>query len=221
MYKILIAEDEEPIANLIAMNLKKNGFQCEIAYDGRTAADKMQENTYDLGIFDIMLPVLDGYELLQYAKSLHIPVIFLTAKGEVNERVKGLRQGADDYMTKPFELAELIARVETVLRRYHGERRKYQIGDLCIDTDSRMVMKKGRLIDLTYKEYELLMMFVEHPNVALYREAIFERVWESQYLGESRTVDLHVQRLRKKTGLNDEIVSVYKVGYCFVWKEEL
>lgn len=216
MYRILVVEDEEPIANLIAMSLGKCGYQCETIYNGKDAADLMQERTFDLGIFDIMLPGLDGYELLQYAKVIHMPVLFLTAKDETLAKVKGLKCGADDYMTKPFELIELQARAENILRHYHRDEQQYQVGDIQIDVPSRIVSKDGKQIELTYKEFDLLMLFVRNPNIALYRETIYEQVWDSPYLGDSRTVDLHVQRLRKKTGLMDEIVSVYKVGYRFV-----
>ncbi len=213
MYKILIVEDEEPIANLVAMSLGKAGYLCETVYDGRNAADKMQEHHYDLGIFDIMLPELDGYELLQYAKSLSLPVIFLTAKEKTLDKVRGFSAGADDYITKPFEILELQARVANVLRHYNKQEQKYQVKDLEINETSRVVTKAGVPLELTYKEFDLLMMLIKNPNVALYREVIYERVWDSPFLGDSRTVDLHVQRLRRKTGLMKEIVCVYKVGY--------
>ena len=198
MNRILVVEDEEAIANLIRMNLTNAGYLCDIAYDGISGADKMEENQYDLCLFDIMLPGLDGYELLDYAKKLKIPVIFLTAKGEVTDKVKGLRAGADDYITKPFEVLELLARVENILRRFHKTEQSICIKDLTIDIISRTVRKDGKNIDLTLKEFDLLLLFAQNPNVALYRETIYERVWNSPYLGDSRTIDLHIQRLRKK-----------------------
>ncbi len=213
MNRILVVEDEEAIANLIRMNLTNAGYACDIAYDGVVGADKMEENQYDLCLFDIMLPGLDGYELLDYAKKLKIPVIFLTAKGEVTDKVKGLRAGADDYITKPFEVLELLARVENILRRFHKTEQNISIKDLAIDIVSRTVRKNGKTIDLTLKEFDLLLLFAQNPNVALYRETIYERVWNSPYLGDSRTIDLHIQRLRKKTGLERDIEAVYKVGY--------
>lgn len=216
MLKILIAEDEEPIANLLRMNLSKSGYQVEVAFDGKEAADKLADTHYDLGLFDIMLPLIDGYELLEYAKSLDIPVIFLTAKGETSDKVKGLRMGADDYITKPFQIIELLARVESVLRRYHKNMQKINVLDIEIDISSRRVKKKDQYINLTCKEFDLLLLFVRNPDVALYRETIYERVWGSSYMGESRTVDLHVQRLKKKMGLDKHIETVYKVGYRFV-----
>lgn len=216
MNKILIVEDEEPIANLVRMNLSKAGYECEVAYDGKSAADILQENRYDLCIFDIMLPKINGYELLEYAVSMNIPVIFLTAKGETRDKVKGLRAGAVDYITKPFEIIELLARVENVLRLFGKAEHKLYIGDLEIDVQLRTVKRKEQIIHLTLKEFDLLMLFAQNPNIALYRETIYENVWDSPYMGDSRTVDLHVQRLRKKTGLEDHIVSLYKVGYKLI-----
>lgn len=215
MNKILIVEDEEPIANLIYMNLKNAGYFCEIAYDGQEGADKLSENHYDLCLLDIMLPQINGYELLAYAKSMEIPVIFLTAKGETSDKVEGLRAGADDYVTKPFEIIELLARVESVLRRFQKVNQTIEVLDLSIDVSSRTVTKQGKPVKLTYKEFDLLLLFVQNPNIALYRESIYERVWDAPYLGDQRTIDLHVQRLRRKTGLEKQIETVYKVGYRF------
>ncbi len=213
MIKILIVEDEEPISNLIRMNLSKAGYQCRCAFDGKEAADMMATNPFDLILLDIMLPKINGYELLDYAKSLDIPVIFITAMGTVDNKVKGLKNGADDYITKPFEIVELLARVETVLRRYNKAEQTIQILDIEVDVPSRVVMQNGEHITLTLKEFELLLLFIRNKNIALYRDTIYENVWESEYMGESRTVDLHVQRLKKKLHWEDKIVAVYKVGY--------
>ena len=215
MNKILIVEDEEAIANLIYMNLKNAGYFCEIAYDGQEGADKLSENHYDLCLLDIMLPKINGYELLSYAKSMEIPVIFLTAKGETADKVEGLRAGAYDYITKPFEIIELLARVENVLRRFQKVKQTIEVLDLSIDVSSRTVLKQGKPVKLTYKEFDLLLLFVQNPNIALYRESIYERVWDAPYIGDQRTIDLHVQRLRRKTGLEKQIETVYKVGYRF------
>ena len=213
MSKILIVEDEEPISDLIRMNLVKAGYRCVCAFDGNEAADRISQERFDLILLDIMLPGMNGYELLPYIKSLDIPVIFLTAMGTLDQRVHGLRAGADDYITKPFEIVELLARVETVLRRYHKTEDVLQVEDVTIDIPSRVVMQNGMQVMLTMKEFELLLLFARNRNIALYRETIYENVWESNYLGDSRTVDLHVQRLRKKLGWEDKIKSVYKVGY--------
>ena len=213
MIKILIVEDEEPISNLIRMSLTKAGYHCEQAFDGESAADAIEGGYYDLILLDIMLPGINGYELLEYIKTKEIPVIFITAMGDLDDRVKGLRAGAEDYITKPFEMLEVQARIETVLRRYHKMEDKIEIFDTTIDLSSRTVMQGGKQIMLTWKECELLLFFVRNKNIALYRETIYENIWDSDYMGDSRTVDLHVQRLRKKLNWGDKIQSVYKVGY--------
>ena len=160
-----------------------------------------------------MVPGINGYELLEYIKTKEIPVIFITAMGDLDDRVKGLRAGAEDYITKRFEMLEVQARIETVLRRYHKMEDKIEIFDTTIDLSSRTVMQGGKQIMLTWKEFELLLFFVRNKNIALYRETIYENIWDSDYMGDSRTVDLHVQRLRKKLNWGDKIQSVYKVGY--------
>lgn len=213
MVKILIAEDEEPIANLIRMNLKKAGYACECAYDGQEAADRMEEGHYDLLLLDIMLPKINGYELMEYAKSIQLPVIFITAMDSTENKVTGLKMGAEDYLAKPFEIVELLARVEAVLRRCNKIGRMLHILDVDIDLSSRTVMQDNQQILLTLKEYELLLFFARNPNIALYREVIYEQVWEKEYTGDSRTVDLHVQRLKKKLGWDKHICAVYKIGY--------
>lgn len=213
MIRILIVEDERPISNLIAMNLRKAGYACECVFDGAQAADIVEKQYFDLILLDVMLPKIDGFELMTYIKSMDVPVIFLTAKASVEDRVRGLKLGADDYLTKPFEIVELLARVEAVLRRYHKTENILKTGDIVIDTASRIVWKNSQPINLTKKEYELLLLFVRNKNIALYRETIYERIWGGEYFGDSRTVDLHVQRLRKKVGLVEKIVAVYKIGY--------
>ena len=213
MIKILIVEDEKPINDLIEMNLSEAGYECTCAYDGMTAANILEKERFDLVLLDIMLPEVDGYELLEYIKPMEIPVIFLTAKGSVADRVKGLRLGADDYLVKPFEIVELLARVETILRRAGKTQTEIVVDDVVIDTRSRSVRRGSREIPLTMKEYELLLLFVRNRNIALFRETLYERVWESDYMGDSRTVDLHVQRLRKKLHWEDKIKAIYKVGY--------
>ncbi len=210
---VLIVEDEKPINELIEMSLSQQGYVCDCAYDGNTAADLMQERNYDLVLLDIMLPGIDGYSLLEYVRTMDTPAIFITAKGSVEDRVKGLRMGADDYITKPFAIVELLARVETVLRRYNKGEQKYTVGDVTVDTVSRTVYKAGVPVELTLKEYELLLLFVRNRHIALFRETIFQRVWQSDYMGDTRTIDLHVRRLRKKLGWEQELKTVYKIGY--------
>lgn len=213
MIRVLIVEDEKPISELIRMSLSGAGYRCACVYDGLAAADLLEREAFDLILLDVMLPGADGFELMEYIRPLGTPVIFLTARGSVNDRVRGLKAGADDYLVKPFEIIELLARVETVLRRYHKLDRVIEVGGLTIDVSSRTVSRDGVEIALTKKEFELLLLFARNPGIALYRETIYERVWESDCMGDSRTVDLHVQRLRKKVGWEHRLRAVYKVGY--------
>ncbi|MCL2045651.1 MAG: response regulator transcription factor [Oscillospiraceae bacterium] len=213
MIKILIVEDEKPISDLLRMSLTKAGYDCSCVFDGLDAADLLENERFDLILLDIMLPGADGFELMEYIKPLEIPVIFITAKDMVEDRVKGLKMGAEDYIVKPFEIIELLARVETVLRRYQKLDRMIEIAGLSIDTRSMVVRRDGDEISLTRKEYELLLLFARNPGTALYRETIYERVWGGDYYGDSRTIDLHVQRVRKKAKWEDKLQSVYKVGY--------
>ena len=213
MITILIVEDECAIAELIQAGFEKAGYAWDYAADGKQAADKIEVRTYDLVLLDIMLPEIDGYELMEYIEPLGIPVIFLTAKGTTSDKVKGLRMGADDYIVKPFEIDELLARVDSVLRRYNKGQTLLYAADVVIDTQSRRVMQNGQEIMLTPKEYELLLFLVRNKNSALYRETLFERVWMEDFTGDSRTLDLHIQRLRKKLNWKDRIKTVYKIGY--------
>lgn len=213
MIKILVVEDEKPISNLIKINLADSGYYCQCAYDGYEAIDMIEKESYDLILLDIMLPKLNGYEIFNYIKELNVPVIFLTAKTDVKDKVKGLRLGAEDYITKPFEIMELIARVDRVLRRYNKVGDYFKIFHIEIDNLSRIVKSHGEVVNLTAKEYDLLLLFVQNKNIALFRKQIYKRVWGDDYMGNTRTVDLHVQRMRKKLDLEDKIVAVYKIGY--------
>ncbi|MCI9679381.1 MAG: response regulator transcription factor [Oscillospiraceae bacterium] len=213
MIRILVVEDEKPISDLLDMSLTSAGYTCDCVFTGIEAADAVNSRRYDLILLDVMLPGIDGFELMEYLAPMEIPVIFITARSAVKDRIKGLKLGADDYITKPFEIAELLARVETVLRRYHKTESRITVGDVVVDTQSRVVTRGGEPVQLTAKEYNLLILFLQNKNIALFRETIYERVWENDYMGDSRTVDLHVQRLRKKLGWQERIAAVYKVGY--------
>ena len=213
MIKIFIVEDEKPISDLLRISLTKAGYQCTCVFDGMEAADILENERFDLILLDVMLPGADGFELMEYIRHLEMPVIFITAKNMVEDRVKGLKMGADDYIVKPFEIIELLARVETVLRRYRKLDRMIEIAGVSIDTQSMIVKRDDIEIPLTRKEYELLLLFARNPGTALYRETIYERVWGGDYYGDSRTIDLHVQRVRKKAGWESKLQSVYKVGY--------
>lgn len=213
MIHILIVEDEKPISNLIRLSLKKAGYDCTCAFDGAEAADILEQRRFDLILLDVMLPEIDGFSLMEYIRPMEIPVIFLTAKNAVNDRVKGLELGAEDYLVKPFEIIELLARVNVVLRRYNKTAAELRVGGLVIDTQAMLVSRDGETISLTPKEYELLLLFARNPGIALYRETIYERVWKEDFPYGSKTVDLHVQRLRKKLGWEDILHAVPKVGY--------
>ena len=213
MIKILIVDDEKPICDLIDLNLSASGYQCRTVQDGLEALKLIEEENFDLILLDIMLPGADGYDIMEYIRPMGIPVIFITAKHEVRDRVKGLKLGADDYLVKPFDVVELVARVEAVLRRYNKTERLLSAGDVVVDVDARRVTRAGVPVELTNKEFGLLVLFMKNKNVALFRETLYEKVWEGEYYGDSRTLDLHVQRLRRKLGWEHSLVAVYKVGY--------
>lgn len=214
MNKILIIEDEVAIAELIKIELEMQNYICDIALDGEIGADYIEKNKYDLILLDIMLPKINGYELLEYIKhEKQIPTIFITAKSQVKDRIKGLNEGADDYIIKPFDIGELIARIETVLRRYNKGNEFQKIGDIQVNCVSRIVKKEDKEILLTPKEFDLLILLIQNKNIVLYRETIFEKVWGEELEFETRTLDLHIQRLRKKLGWKDKIKTIYKIGY--------
>ena len=213
MIKILIVEDEKPIADLIYLNLTDAGYQCEKVHDGLKAADLIEKNRYDLVLLDIMLPGADGFDIMEYIRPLQIPVIFITAKNDVKDKVKGLKLGAEDYLAKPFDVVELVARVEVVLRRFKKTENLLVAGEIAVDMEARKVTRAGRPVVLTNKEYGLLVLFMQNKNIALFKEMLYEKVWGDEYIADSRTLELHVQRLRRKMGWEKNLVAVYKVGY--------
>ncbi len=213
MIRILAVDDERPIAELLRLSLGRAGYQCVCAYDGLQAADLIEKETFDLILLDIMLPGLDGFELMEYIRSTDMPVIFLTAKNAVADRVKGLRMGAEDYIVKPFDVLELLARVDGVLRRHGKLQNVITIGDLQINTLSMQVLRGNEEIPLTRKEYELALLFARNLGVVLSKNTIYERVWGGEYPENTRTVELHIQRMKKKVGWDDRIKPVYGIGY--------
>lgn len=214
MIKILIVEDDAAIANLIRLNLTGYGYACRICEDGLKAADLLEEDTsWDLILLDIMLPEINGYELMEYIKPLGIPVIFLTAKGDIDSKIKGLTSGAEDYISKPFEVVELMARINIVLRRFNKTDEVIKINDLIIDPENRTVKKGEQNVDLTPREFDLLLLLARNKNITLYRDTIYEKVWNMDYTGDTRTLDLHIRRLRNKVGFGDELKTIYGVGY--------
>lgn len=213
MLKILIVEDEISIASFIETGLRAAGYQCACVHDGLAAADLIESEIFDLILLDVMLPGADGFELMDMIRPTNIPVIFITAKSAVRDRVKGLRLGADDYLIKPFELIELQARMEAVLRRHHKGASELTVGEVTVLPDSRRVLKSGAEIDLTNLEYELLVFLMQNRDMALFRETIYQRVWQGEYTGDTRTIDLHITRLRKKLNWEDRLISVPRIGY--------
>lgn len=213
MIRILIVEDEHAISDLIKLNLTKAGYNCQCAYDGMAAADILEEESFDLIILDVMLPKLSGFELMEYIRPLKIPVIFLTAKAALEDRMTGLTSGAEDYMVKPFEIVELLARVNIVLRRYHKTDQQLVLGNIIVDVENQSVTRDGQEVELTPKELELLILLLRNRNITLFREKIYEEIWGTEYSVESRTLDLHIQRLRKKLELGNALKTVFKVGY--------
>ena len=220
MLKILIVEDEKPISDLIVMNLTHAGYDCTALYDGESAADILEEETFDLILLDIMLPKINGYELMEYIRPMNIPVIFITAKAALDDRIKGLTSGAEDYLVKPFEIVELLARIHIVLRRYNKTEAILTYKDITVDVDNHTVEKGGKAVMLTPKEFELLVLFIRNKNITLFRDRIYELIWQdliySESFTETRTLDLHIQRLRKKLGLKEDLKTIYNAGYRLV-----
>ena len=213
MAKLLIVDDELPINRLLCKNLTLVGHECIPAYDGVQALSLIKSEQPDLIILDVMLPGISGFEIMKLLNS--VPVIFVTAKTGLDDRIKGLALGADDYIVKPFEMAELTARVQAVLRRTKRDASAFSFDDITVDFSSRNVYKNGEHIVLTPKEFALLELLINNRNLALSREKILEKVWEYDYCGDTRTVDVHVQQLRHKLGIKDRIKTVFKVGYRF------
>jgi len=213
MRKILIVDDEEKIRELIRMNLELAGYKCDEAEDGEIALEKLNKFGPDLALLDIMLPKKNGYEISQSFIKQNVPIIFLTAKDSVTDKVKGLKLGADDYIVKPFESMELLARIEVVLRRTGKFSDIFEYRNIKVDFAKREVFKNNEKIEMTAQEFELLKVLIQNKNLALSREKLLESAWGYDYYGDTRTVDMHIQRLRKKLSWDDIIVTVYKYGY--------
>lgn len=213
MYHILIVEDDHDIAQLIQTTLEQAGYAADVAHDGKTGANMVENRTYALALLDIMLPNIDGYELFSYIKEFSIPVIFITAKGTIADKTKGFHMGADDYLVKPFELEELILRVENVLRLHGMGSNIMRIKDIELDRQSHTVRRNGQTISLTPKEYELFELLARNKNIVLHRFALYEKIWGEDYDQDTRTLDIHIRRLRQKLGMKNEIKTVHKVGY--------
>lgn len=213
MVHILIVEDEIPISDLLETALSQAGYHCTCVYDGIEAANIIDKQVFDLILLDVMLPGADGFELMEYIRPIGTPVIFITAKNALKDRVQGLRMGAEDYIVKPFEVLELQARVDGVLRRHGKLDTIITVGGLEINTLSMTVVKNGTNITLTKREYDILLLFAQNPGIVLYKNVIYERVWGGDYPEGTRVVELHTQRMRKKVGWDDLIKPVFAIGY--------
>ena len=220
--KVLAVEDDRNISDLIRMYLEKEGFEVITAFDGGSAVEKFRENQPDIVLLDIMLPVMDGWAVCaKIRESAKTPIIMLTAKGEVQDRVSGLEMGADDYLVKPFEMKELIARINAVLRRTEipdDTRKRLVFDKLIIDLDSYELTVDGKKVDTPTKELELLYHLAATPNRVYTRNQLLDEVWGFDYFGDSRTVDVHIKRLREKVeNVSPEwaLKTVWGVGYKF------
>ena len=213
MAKILIVEDERAISDLLKLNLEMVGHTCVPAFTGRDAIRAAGEQGFDLMLLDVMLPDMEGFSVMERVRD--VPTIFLTARGATTDKVRGFGLGADDYIVKPFEVAELLLRVQAVLRRTHRAEEEYRIDDLVIRWDAHEVLQNGQRVELTPQEFALLRILIENRNVCLSRQKLLSEAWGTDFLGESRTVDVHIQKLRRKLDLDDHIKTIYKSGYRF------
>ena len=214
--KILIIEDDIAIAQLIEMTLRVSDYETCICYDGAEAEKLLVVGQFDLVILDVMLPGLNGFELVEHMnqrKQTLPPILYLTAKIDVQDGVRGLRLGAEDYMLKPFHPLELQARVDGILRRHNPMEERYQVLDVSLNISTREVTRDGEAVEVTPQEFDLLHTLMRHKNMALSREQLLQAAWGYDYLGGTRTVDMHVQRLRRKLHWEDTIKTVFKLGY--------
>ena len=212
-YKILIVEDDENVAKYIQTCLTIGHYESMICDNGYKAVEILSEHKFDLILLDVMLPGMDGFEVQNQIKEKQIPIIFLTAMQDVSDKVRGLRAGAEDYIVKPFEVMELLARIEVVLRRCQKPAKRLIYGDIEIDMEKHTVQMQGEPITVSPKEFEVLCYFVEHQDVVISRERLLADLWDVRYQGETRTVDTHVQQVRRKLELKDKLLTIPKYGY--------
>lgn len=212
--RILVVEDDKAIARAVALNLQRVGYEVKVFYDGREAADSLAEDhSFDLALLDIMLPGVDGFQLLEYMQSRNIPVIYMTAKTDSESEVRGLRDGAEDYIVKPFAIETLLIRVEKVLERTGRLNRVYRFRDITLDAENRTVSQAGESVELTPLEFDVFHVLMKNKNRTVTREHILNEIWGEDYFGDLRTVDVRVAGLRKKLGLTTEIRAISKTGY--------
>lgn len=212
--RILVVEDEEAINELICMNLQAAGYVTTAYFDGAVLEKELVEkNNYDLAVVDVMLPGKDGFELMSEFKSYNIPVIYLTARSDIGSKIQGLRGGAEDYMVKPFEMLELLARIEKIIGRTKSDKDEVIVGSIRILPEARRVYKGEAEVVLTPMEYDCLMMLIKHKNRAITREQLLSVLWGSEFEGETRTIDVHIARIRKKLDMQKTIRTIPRIGY--------
>lgn len=212
MIRILIVEDDANIAKLIEATVGIGGYEGVVCANGAEAFSRMEREEFDLVLLDVMLPDMSGFEIMR-SRTSNTPVIFITAKQELTDKVRGLRLGAEDYIVKPFEAMELLARIEVILRRVKKTAEVYNYGDISVNVEEHTCKQAGELIYLTPKEFEVLVFFLQHKDVAISRERLLSAVWGFEYEGETRTIDIHIQQLRKKLKLKERLVTIPKLGY--------
>lgn len=212
MIRILIVEDDTNIALMIKTTIELGNYEPTVCHDGIEALELINSGNFDLILLDVMLPGMDGFEIISQ-KTSPTPVIFITAKQDVTDRVNGLKLGAEDYIVKPFEAMELLARIEVVLRRFVKEDHTLVYGNIELDTEFHCCKKNGEIVNLTPKEFDLLEFFIKHTDVAITRLQLLSTIWGYEFEGESRTIDIHIQQLRKKLNLKDKLVTIPKLGY--------
>ncbi len=213
MHKILIIEDDAAISNLIKSALTREGYSCETASDGLIGEQMFDSGSWDLVLLDLMLPGTSGFELIEYIKPSKTPVIVISAMNQTGDKIRGLKMGADDYIGKPFQIGELLARVEALLRRSSKTENIFTYLDIEVNLDSRTVKKAGQQLTLTTKEFDLLETFIKNKNIAISRSTLYEMVWNEPVMGDTRTIDNHVSSLRKKLGYDGLIQTVHGIGY--------
>ncbi|MDO4545488.1 MAG: response regulator transcription factor [Bacillota bacterium] len=211
MANILIVEDEFSINELICRSLQAAGHHCVQVFTAMEAIKAADKEEPDLVLLDVNLPDLDGFALYKHLEPL--PVIYVTARDEIGDKLRGLASGAEDYVVKPFDIQELIARVNLVLRRNHRSEEAIKVGEMVIDLERQTVHHGKELVSLSNREFQLLRVLLEHKNMVLSRRQLLELAWDMDYQGEERTVDVHIRRLRQKLRLEDKIKTVFKAGY--------
>ena len=212
--RILIVEDDKGISDAVALNMQFIGYTYTVFDDGKKAADSLtNDHAYDLALLDIMLPGINGFELFSYLKQYNIPVIYMTAKTDSASEIKGLMDGAEDYIVKPFDMLTLMVRIEKVLKRTGRLNAVYRVRDIEVNSETRVLTKAGRTVDLQPLEFDVLLTLLKNKNMTVSREQLLSEVWGYEYAGETRTVDVKISNLRKKLGLDDVIRAIPKLGY--------